>query len=273
MTEQQTATIAGVFDRAAETYDQVGVDVFGPIADRLVREVEPRPGERALDIGCGRGAVLLRIAAAVGPEGAAHGLDLSPKMVAGALAAAAEAGAEVQAWVGDAQSPAVPSTPYDLITSSLVLFFLPDPLAALTSWRALLAAGGRIGVTTFGPYGDHWSAVDAVFEPYLPPAMRDARTTGRTGPFGSDEGVAGLLRDAGFSGMRTEHATVPVRFRDEDHWHTWSWSVGQRMMWERIPEGERATVRDQAFAALQNCRDAAGVLGFDQVVRFTLAHN
>ena len=54
--------VAGVFDRAAPTYDAVGVAMFGPIAERLVAELDLRPGERVLDVGCGRGAVLLRAA-------------------------------------------------------------------------------------------------------------------------------------------------------------------------------------------------------------------
>ncbi|MGY1699237.1 hypothetical protein [Geodermatophilus sp. SYSU D00766] len=36
--------VAGVFDRAAPTYDAVGVEVFGPIAERLVTELDPRRG-------------------------------------------------------------------------------------------------------------------------------------------------------------------------------------------------------------------------------------
>ncbi len=268
--DQRTA-IAGVFDRAAATYDQVGVNLFAPIAERLVTQIAPRPGERVLDVGCGRGAVLLRAASLVGPTGAAHGVDLSPGMVAGAREEAAAAGLAVDVWVGDAESPSTSLSSYDVITSSLVLFFLPEPLAALRSWRSLLVDGGRVGVTTFGAYGESWRAVDAVFEPYQPPAMRDARTTGRSGPFQSDEGVAGLFRDAGFSDVRTVHDTVDVRFTDEEHWHTWTWSVGQRAMWERVPDGDRAAVRAQAFHALQATRDTDGRIGFDQDVRITVA--
>src|SRR5262249_22416280 len=47
--------IASVFDAAAADYDSVGVDFFQPIADRLVEELAPQQGERAIDIGCGSG--------------------------------------------------------------------------------------------------------------------------------------------------------------------------------------------------------------------------
>ncbi len=71
----QRSAVVGVFDRAAATYDRVGVDLFGPIAERLVEELDPRPGKRLLDVGCGRGAVLLRAAARVGPSGTLDGVD------------------------------------------------------------------------------------------------------------------------------------------------------------------------------------------------------
>jgi SAM-dependent methyltransferase len=266
----QRAMIAGVFDRAAATYDRVGVEMFGPIADRLVAELHLRQGERLLDVGCGRGAVLLRAAERIGATGTVDGIDLAPQMVQRVREEARTAGVAVHAWMADAQAPGTGLGPYDVIASSLVLFFLPDPAAALRAWRDLLVDGGRIGVTTFGPYGDSWR-VDEVFQPYLPPGMRDARTTGRAGPFSSDEGVAALLAGAGFTDVRTLHFTVPVRFADEDQWHAWSWSVGHRAFWEAVPEAARDGVREEAYARLRQCREEEGHLGFDQDVRITLA--
>ena len=262
--------LAGVFDRVADTYDAVGIELFQPIAARLVAELAPQPGERALDVGCGRGAVVFRLAGAVGVSGAVTGIDISPRMVEATRADAVAKGLDVDIRVCDAQSPGLRPATCDVVASSLVLFFLPDPLAALRAWRALLVEGGRVGVSTFGAVSEHWRGVDEVFKPYLPQGMRDARTTGNEGPFASDAGTERLLSDAGYGHVRTATMTVPVRFGDKDHWHRWSWSVGQRAMWEAVPEERRDSVRALAYQRLDGCRDADGLIGFDQVVRFTL---
>ena len=269
----QRQRTAAVFDGASETYDRVGVEFFEPIADRLVAELDPQPGERTVDIGCGRGLVLLRLARAVGAAGRATGIDISPRMVEAARSEAAAAGVEVEVLVGDAHAPDLDTGFYDVVASSLVLFALPDPLVALRAWRTLLVGGGRVGVATFGGSGRRWRAVDDLFMPHLPQNMRDAIMRMRVGPFSSDEGTERVFTEAGFGGIRTISMTVPVRFEDADHWHRWSWSVGHRAMWEAMPEERRDSVRRQAYELLDGCRDDRGRMGFDQVVRFTLARH
>jgi len=48
-----------MFDGIAPSHDQSGVPFFGTIAGGLVDLLAPRPGERVLDVGAGRGAVTL----------------------------------------------------------------------------------------------------------------------------------------------------------------------------------------------------------------------
>jgi ubiquinone/menaquinone biosynthesis C-methylase UbiE len=270
MTDEKREQVRDLFDGVAGTYDAVGVEFFKPIAQRLVAELAPRPGEGALDVGCGRGAVLFPLAAAVGPAGRVVGIDLSPQMVQATAADVTAAGLSTEVIVGDAQHPDLSGQSFDIVASSLVLFFLPDPVAALTVWRELLVPGGRVGVSTFGELTPSWHDVDAVFAPYLPNDLPDPRTQLARSPFGSDAGMEDMLVDAGYADVRTVSDAVSVRFDDEDQWYRWTWSVGQRRMWQLVPESERDDVRAQAHERLDRTRDADGRIGFDQGVRYTL---
>ena len=269
-TMTSVAGIAGVFDRAAQTYDDVGVEWFRPIAAGLVAELAARPGERVLDIGCGRGAALTPLARAVGATGYALGIDLAPAMVARTAADLREL-PQVEVRVADAAAPGLAPASFDIVASSLVLFFLDDPAAAVGGWARLLVPGGRLGVTTFGAQDERWRRTDAVFAPYLPPAMRDARTSGTRGPFASDSGMEHLLRGAGLVDVRTATRTVVARFRDAAHLVEFSWSHGQRAMWEAVPEPDREAVRHGIVDSMRGFSDDDGTLSLSQEVRYTMA--
>lgn len=178
----------------------------------------------------------------------------------------------VEVVVLDAQHPDATSlgSPADLVSSSLVLFFLPDPAGALVEWQDLLVPGGRLGITTFGEQDPAWSWVDDVSDAYLPPQLLDARTSGASGPFGSDDGVERLLGDAGFVDLRTVTRRVEVRFDDAEHWYAFSMSAGQRAFWRSVPEDRRSDVRAEANRRIQAAAGADGSVTFWQDVRYTL---
>jgi SAM-dependent methyltransferase len=267
----RSARVVAVFDRVADVYDNVGVPWFTPIARQLVRLAAPAPGERVLDAGCGRGAATIALAEAVGAGGRVTGIDLSPRMAA-ACAAEVAGRANVDVQVMDASAPSLPAGGYDLVVSSLVVFFLPDPPAALRAWRQLLVSpGGRLAISTFGPQDRVWQAVDGTFRPYLPAGMLDARTTGAAGPFATDAGVEGLVTAAGYTGVRTDHFDVEVTFADVDEWYLFSHSHGQRAMWDAIPDAEHQAVKAAVGRHLEQARGSDGRIHLSQRVRCTLA--
>ena len=106
---------------------------FGPIAAGLLEELADTAGERVLDVGCGRGAALLPLAEAAGPTGHVLGIDLAPEMVR-RTASDIAGPAHVQVRAADASAPGLPSASYDVVASSLVQFFLPDPANAVRTW-------------------------------------------------------------------------------------------------------------------------------------------
>jgi SAM-dependent methyltransferase len=263
--------VAAIFDRVADSYENVGIPWFAPIAQGLVDLVAPRPGERAVDVGCGRGAVLFPVARAVGAAGHVVGVDLSARMIELTGREVAALGlATVELHVMDAGALELPPAQADIVTASLVLFFLPDPQTALRGWAALLRPGGRLAVSTFAEQSDPLRDLDGLFLPYLPTQMLDARTSGRSGPFASDEGVERLFAGAGLVDVGTTSADVEVVFPDIDAWVAWTRSHGQRAMWEQVPAQEHDRVLRGAQEILDRERGPDGASRLRQRVRYTL---
>ncbi|HEX7405805.1 MAG TPA: methyltransferase domain-containing protein [Candidatus Nanopelagicaceae bacterium] len=263
--------MANLFDKLSDTYDEVGVDFFKPIAAKLLEVMPPVEGERWLDIGCGRGAVLLPVAQKIGPHGLALGIDISTGMIDHARRFALHVGLRnVECEVDDAQSPTTVRGQFDTISSSLVLFFLADPLHALHNWFPLLKPSGRIGVTTFGTIDPRWAYVDEVFQPHLPKQMRDVRIPDKDGPFANDADLEKIFVTSGFESISTVRTSVPVHFANTQHWYDFTWSIGQRMLWLAIPEHARAEVRNEAEARLAQYAQPDGSITFNQEIRITL---
>ncbi len=221
---------ASMFDALADSYDQSGVPFFGTIAEGLVRRLAPAPGEHALDLGAGRGAATLPLADAVGAKGSVRAVDLSERMVA-LLAEAAAGLPQVKVEQGDATAP--PDGPFDLVSASLVLFFIPDPVTAVARWRDVLAPGGRLGISTFAPWPPVWEKVEDLLRAYHPADARAA--TQMPDAYSTDAGVAGLFADAGFADVRTERATYAIPFADIAQWRSWSLGTAMRGLWREVP--------------------------------------
>lgn len=265
--DQLKAGITAVFDRAAATYDQVGLDFFRRIGQELVGRTAPSPGERVLDLGCGRGASALPAARAVGPTGRVVATDLAPTMVDGLRQQARDL-PWLTAELGDAEQP--PAGPWDVVQASLVLFFLPGLSEALDRYREVLAPGGRLGFTWFGRGDDSWDDVQHIIRQAIPEDRRPPDIP-RSGPFSSVEAQHLLLSEHGFGQATTETFRVELSFRDPDHWWSWTWSQGQRHLLEQLEAaGGLEEARHRVDAVLEQ-RHRDGTLVWWTEVRCTLA--
>jgi len=268
----QTSRIAALFDRVADTYDGAGVPWFQPIARALVGEVGPRPGQRALDLGCGRGAALFALADAVGPDGKVTGVDVSRLMADAARADADARGlSNVDIRVMDAGRPDLPGGAFDVAVASMMLFFLPDPVAALRSWRDLLAPGGRLGVSTQGSRDPGWRLLDEVFLPFLPPVMIQARHGSIARRLATAQGVHGLLTEAGYGSIRTSIVDMEAVLDGVDHWRAWTRSHAARSMWDAVPEAELPRLLATAHEHLEGLRGTDGKIRLGQRILLTVA--
>jgi len=122
-------------------------DLAAPVLDLL----DPRPGERVLDLGCGDGTLARRLMDA-GCDVTA--VDASPELVAAARAAG------VEAAVGDARALAYDEE-FDAVFSNAVLHWIREADTVVAGVYRALRPGGRF-VAELGGHGNVGAIRDAL---------------------------------------------------------------------------------------------------------------
>jgi len=109
--------------------------------DLIRRLAKPRPGERALDVGCGTGQFSLRLAE-MGLR--VDALDASPDMLA-----VARAKSDAVAWrEGSAEALPYDDGAFDLVLSVTAIEFMADQDRALREMLRVVRPGGRLVIAT-----------------------------------------------------------------------------------------------------------------------------
>ncbi|MEE1799757.1 methyltransferase domain-containing protein [Streptomyces sp. JV176] len=151
----------------------------GPRYAEAVARLGLRPGQTALDLGCGTGRALPALRAEVGDRGAVLGVDVTSAML---LAAAREGrGGPAGLLLADCcQLPLPPGTVDGIFTAGL-LDHLPDPAAALREWARVTAPSGALllfhpsgRVERAARHGRPLSPDDPLGEPNLRPLLTGA---------------------------------------------------------------------------------------------------
>src|SRR5215211_803046 len=170
---------SGDWDAVAQT--------MAPIHDRLVNALDPRPGERWLDVATGTGAVALRGARA-GAE--VTGIDITPALVEIAERRAVDMGLCVRFEVGDAQRLPYEHASFDVVASAHGVHFAPDHARAAAELARVCRPGGRLGITVWRPGGAGEQFADMV-------ATHGQATSGPSrGDFGQPEYATEMLGEA-----------------------------------------------------------------------------
>ena len=121
--------------------------------DRLIEGLEPEPGMKVLEVGCGTGRNLV-LAARRYPEAAFYGMDISREMLATAHRAAKRAKVEAVLGYGDATRFNPYATfgvsRFERIYLSYTLSMIPDWQTTLAQAVCNLAPGGSLHIVDFG---------------------------------------------------------------------------------------------------------------------------
>src|SRR5712692_6490156 len=147
---------------------------LAPDSRRLLDQLNIRPGDRAIDIGCGPQGILDLLSERVGPKGTVVGLERSESTVRLARKFVAERQLRnVEVLEADAKSTGLPRASFDVVHARLVLVNVPEPQRVVEEMIALARPGGVVasheadwGAFLCDPPSPAWDRLSEVFDAY-----------------------------------------------------------------------------------------------------------
>jgi ubiquinone/menaquinone biosynthesis C-methylase UbiE len=120
-------------------------DELAPDSSALLDRVGLRPGDTAIDLGCGPRGIIELLAERVSPGGRVVGLDGDPAHVTMASGLVAnQALSNVEIVFADARHTGLPSGSFDLVHARTLLVTLPEPAEVLAEMVRLVRPGGWV---------------------------------------------------------------------------------------------------------------------------------
>lgn len=190
-----------VLDRMLEPFGRAALEAAGA-----------RPGERALDVGCGCATTSLALAAAVGDAGAVVGVDPSAPMLEVARGRARERRLTNASFVVADAASHVFDADFDLLFSRFGVMFFAEPTRAFVNLRGALRKGGRTAFVCWGPLADNpWFQVPMAAAGTVVP-LPQPTSPEEPGPFALSgrTRLGGILESAGFGGIQIQSVSPAV---------------------------------------------------------------
>jgi SAM-dependent methyltransferase len=207
------------FDVAADAYDRFMGRYSGSLSPQLADLAGVRAGQRALDVGCGPGALTTELVGRLGAQAVAAADPSEPF-----VQAARHRHPGVDVAVAGAEDLPFDDGVFDAALAQLVVSFMSDPVAGLVEMRRVTRPGGIVAACVWdhaggkAPLSPLWRAVEE-----LDPGARD-----EAGQAGAREGqLAALFEAAGLGDVedgelwvRAEHSSF------EEWWEPFTLGVG-----------------------------------------------
>jgi len=219
MTNEATERVRKEWDSQANAWYEYREAMFvatRPIHEWLVEHLEPKDGQRVLEVAAGPGETGFLAAARLG-TGRLVSTDIAPFMVDAAHKRGAELGVEnVDYQLLDAQAMDFDDASFNGVICRWGFMLMPDPAAALRECRRVLVPGGRLVFAVFtGPDENPFASIPARI---LADAGHLPRATSGWQPgilaLADRARIQALLDDAGFTSTRIEGVDMTWTFAD-----------------------------------------------------------
>jgi SAM-dependent methyltransferase len=244
-----------LFDRFVQ-FREIVTNGLGAHGEAALAAHPPRPGERALDIGCGFGDTSQRIAELVGEAGSVLGVDVAPRFIEAARTEAEQIGvANAEFIVSDVEVTTFEDR-FDYAFARFGTMFFANPVAAMRNVRKAMSPGGRLCMVVWRRKLDNdWlHRAEKVVDRYLEePEETDEPTCG-PGPFSmaNADTASDILLNAGFTEVALQRCDIPIQIgRDLDHAVEFVTAIGPAGEVIRLAGDEAEKIRPRIESALR----------------------
>lgn len=229
---------------AADAYDRFMGRYSRLLSPQMADLAGITGGQRALDVGCGPGALTTELVKRLGADAVAA-VDPSEPFVA----AARERHPGVDVRHASAERLPFGDGTFDATLAQLVVHFMPDPVAGLSEMRRVTRPGGVVAACVWdhaggkGPLGTFWQAARD-----LDPGVHDEGDL----PGAREGHLAQLFTDAGLSDVQSSAVVAELEHASfEEWWEPYTAGVGPAGAYVAALDAERqAALRDRCRALL-----------------------
>ncbi|MGA7730362.1 MAG: class I SAM-dependent methyltransferase [Chloroflexia bacterium] len=235
--------------KAVEEHDRLGHGLHEKTDARFAELLEPKKGDRCLDIATASGTLALALADRVGADGRVVAIDLAQAMLDLAERKARARRLRNIEWKQmNAQNLEFEDNTFDVVACSLAIFYFPDIEGALQEMMRVLKPGGKLGITTADPE----TAFSPLSQPYMAALRKLSDELKLDQPEYSDtakltrqkKGLLNLVKEAGFKDVEITEESIPVRFTTMEDW----WEYGRGSTWgdlllDRLTPEQKADFR------------------------------